>query len=111
MTAREQHPGDRRVDQPMPRESRNGPFSDEGRSHVDAAFAQRVAYFAVVAARDLDLGGGIGIAKPGQQILEVRSVRAQLAVRESERGLPSLGYATRPRLSAREAVVRLPGLH
>src|SRR5258708_13453070 len=96
MTAREQHPGDRRVDQPMPRESRNGPFSDEGRSHVDAAFAQRVAYFAGVAARDLDLGGGIGIAKPGQPILEVRSVGAHLTGREAARVLPSLAAAPRP---------------
>src|SRR5438105_1830247 len=95
----------------MPRESRHGPFSDEGRSHVDAAFAQRVEYFAVVAARDLDLGVGIGIAKPGEQILEVRSVGAELAVREAERGLPSLGGAASRRHGAGGDVEGVPRLH
>ena len=77
----------------MCRESRNGPFGDKDRSHVDAAFAQRVECLAVVVRGNLDLGVGIGIAKPGQQVLEVGAVGAQLAMREAERGVAPQGGA------------------
>jgi len=43
-------PGHGCVDQAMRRESRDGPLGDKDRSHVDAAFAQRVEYLAVMVA-------------------------------------------------------------
>src|SRR2546422_3041650 len=95
----------------MCRESRNGPFADNDRPHVDAAFAQRVECLAVVASRNLDLGVGIGIAKPGQQVLEIGAVGAQLAMREAERGVAPQGGAASRRDGAGRDIEGVPRLH
>src|SRR5712664_4665061 len=95
----------------MRRESRHGPFGDKDRSHVDAAFAQRMEYLAVVAGRDFDLGVGVGIAKPCQKVLEVGAVLAPLPMCEAERGVAPQGGAASRRHRAGGDIEGVPRLY